>query len=94
MGVIGVCALYKNKPSIVSIAANLLAAFDKEYLSKSPQPHEGRHMKELYSLHEEGILGHYELDEVKSYGILFKDVPLSFLNEFEKLFEKKRKSRT
>jgi hypothetical protein len=92
MGVIGVCALYKNKLSIVSIAANLLAAFDKEYLSKSPQPQEGRHMKEVHSLHERAILEHSELEEVESYGILFKDVPLSFLNEFEKLFEKKRKS--
>ena len=94
MGVIGVCALYKNKPNIVSNAVILLAAFDEEYMSKSPNPQEGRHVKEVYSLHERAILEHSGLGEVESYGILFKDVPLSFLNKFEKLFEKKRKSLT
>jgi len=92
MSIIGAYALHKKKDKVANKAVELLVRFDKIYLQKSPNPQDRLHTDEMRRLHKRFRTDHLLPSEVEVYGNLFKKVTLNTLDEFVKLYEKKKGS--
>lgn len=91
IGVIGAYALYKSKSKIVSESLNMLMNFNEVYSSKSLSPQDNLHIDEIRSIYKRFNTEHpLPIEEVESYGNLFKDVSSAILDEFVDLYEKKK----
>ena len=90
ISIIGAYALHRKEKNLSDKATELLANFDKIYLQKSQSPHDRLHIDEMSRLHKSFQNGSLPF-ETELYGKLFKKVPSKVLDEFIKLYEKKRK---